>query len=610
MSVKKRFFTRHPIALRVRVRTPSGWTEMSTVDVSRRGVFLRTDEPLDERRIAQLRISMPSGKELDAMGHVRRVVREETDGLGGMGIEFFVMSKEAEDEWDRFVLEQSRRPSSAATVVPGVDGSSSTPPSIVLEDSKNAHTMSDLLVMELPVIRETIDAPLPAARRPSNIVNEPTALALDGKMGRDTNQALKVIADKRDEHSRFVADVLAETEAAADSPLPAQGVEIHVRRSSGNAPPASLFDDLGDVTSTPPPIPDDDFAPWSNPTPSEDDRPAPRSSPPRPLPPAPSAISGRSAAVASNRGLAEREQLFDSRATLAESDPIPTVATHARRAEPAPAPAPAERSRLDPPSKPRLSRPAPPQRAAVRSDAVRGPATAAAPEKREVPHNEAPKRAAPAISEDAPRQGDGPTVGPDGPGLFITVRPGDVEHLRQFIDRRLRLASVFLRSNVPCAPGQPVDVAVVHPESDAEVLVSGTVARVIRGETREENGFLLRFDEVDGDVKASLVHFVNTGHPEVRAPTAMAEAAIDDLRQAAEDEPESSAAWMAYGWTLLAESENPVDAVEAFQRALMVAPDLPAIHDAIALAYALSGDTPKAYAFIRSSRQLHEESDT
>lgn len=94
MTVKKRFFTRHPIALRVRVRTPSGWTEMTTLDVSRRGVFVRTDEPLDERRIAQLRISMPSGKEVDAMGHVRRAVREDRDGISGMGIEFFVMSKE------------------------------------------------------------------------------------------------------------------------------------------------------------------------------------------------------------------------------------------------------------------------------------------------------------------------------------------------------------------------------------------------------------------------------------------------------------------------------------------------------------------------------------
>lgn len=604
MSVKKRFFTRHPIALRVRVRTPSGWAEMSTVDVSRRGVFLRTDEPLDERRIAQLRISMPSGKELDAMGHVRRVVREESDGLGGMGIEFFVMSKEAEDEWDRFVLEQSRRPSSAATVVSGVDGSSPTPPSIVLEDSQNAATMSELLVMELPVIRATIDAPLPANRRPSNIVNEPTALALDGKLGRDTNQALKAIADQRNEHSRFVADVLAETEAAADSPLPEQGVEIRVRRSSGNAPPPSLFDDLGGGSNLPPPISGDDFDPWPGPPPAVDAKPASRAAASRPLPPAPSAISGRSAAVASNRGRGELEQPSDNRATVADVDPAPTVETHARRSEPPSA----ERSRLDPPSKPRLSRPAPPQRTTGRSDAVRNPSAAVAAEKRETTRTEPPpKRPAAPPSDDAPRQGEGPAVGPDGPGLFITVRPGDVEHLRQFIDRRLRLASVFLRSNVPCAPGQPVDVAVVHPESDAEVLVSGTVARVIRGETREENGFLLRFDEVDGDVKASLVHFVNTGHPEVRAPTAMAEAAIDDLRQAAEDEPDSSEAWMAYGWTLLSESENPVDAVEAFQRALMVAPDQPEVHEAVALAYALCGDTPKAYAFIRSSQQLHEE---
>ena len=59
-------------------------------------------------------------------------------------------------------------------------------------------------------------------------------------------------------------------------------------------------------------------------------------------------------------------------------------------------------------------------------------------------------------------------------------------------------------------------------------------------------------------------------------------------------------------WTLLAESDNAAEAVEAFQRALMLDPEQVEIHRGLALAYALAGDHAKAFAFVRSAHQLEQ----
>ena len=188
--------------------------------------------------------------------------------------------------------------------------------------------------------------------------------------------------------------------------------------------------------------------------------------------------------------------------------------------------------------------------------------------------------------------------------LFITVRPGDEEHLRQFMDRRLRVANVFLRSNIPCFPGQPIDVAVVHPKTDAEVIVSGTIARVVHGESERDNGFLLRFDDLDPDRKKALVHFVNTGHPQTLSPDSDDVNAVEQLRLLAEQHPKSLADQLNYAWALLTNEEAPIEAIEPFLAALSLAPTHIDVHLGLSLAYALAGDDAKSYAFARSSRQL------
>lgn len=770
MTIKKRFFTRHPIALRVRVRTATGWVDMESLDISRRGVFIRTDQPIAMGRIAQLRLTMPGGIELDAMGHVRRVVTDGPEQLRGMGIEFFVMSKEAEDAWDHFVLDQSRRMvSDTSEVVVEQDA----PPGL-----RSVAEISRELILDLPLARETIDAPLPQSRRVSRIVNEPTEIAENGgARGGRTAAAAEVAASlnpgpmaplipvasqasepaeparaklaaaspnlarpRLDERSLFVSDVMAETLTATPSDLgPPDGGPHDAAGPRGGA----MDDSIGDEDlpwapmASPPPLPIDELDPFDGRGIATDDRSAgtraESGATPPPLPDdldlgrgddldadgydeegeeaaaigrnvlastfdarhrrpgeqvrdppplvirridsggveqlqvapqgRPVAVQGAAAAVAaapaakrtpnageaaSAGGLTDHGSLTGSASATSVAEPFGGARAAATAVQEGKVAAPG--TAADQPSAPSsaapwadsrsapASKPAPaPVAAPARAQAALAPEATAAPQAakpaRMAPTAAATRVASPARTAGAktaaPPPATGASVRPSGPadmgapvraalprdpvrtheesgGLFITVRPGDVGHLRQFIDRRIRQAGVFLRSSVDCRPGQTVDVAVVHPDTDAEIIVSGTVARVIRGESESESGFLLRFEEIDEQLRASLIHFVETGHPEVLAPTAMANDAVAKKKQEALDQQERPAAWLAYAWTLLAESDNAAEAVEAFQRALMLDPEQVEIHRGLALAYALAGDHAKAFAFVRSAHQLEQ----
>ena len=652
---------------------------METADVSRRGVFIRTAEPLDANKIAQLRLTMPTGRELDAMGHVRRVVREPPGAEHGMGIEFFVMSKEAEEEWDRFVLAQSRNASGVSSMLVAVD--------VTQQPSGNANVAGAMV--ELPVVRESVEALLPEARRTSSMVNEPTVVATGAdargamvtKRGAPDRPPLIPTAQPaaRDERSMLLADVHAETFPALELD------DLWKDRSNGTA---GLLADPGPQVQPPLPLEsslfEEDDVPWATPRPAASAiEPVRTNSITAAAKLAPAAVTtpddeGEEAVVLSRSGMAgsldganraggsrarsairnaginiQRPNVSNEPAQPArrnddgpdgafardavatagqERTPAPRAAgTAVANAKPRPnaiqgptiatgspitAPATGRGGPGLPPSagpgvaarrttsQPPVSAPSSPARPAATSKPAGAPTPTPTPTPRPDGHRTQSVSSPSSPRSQQPRTAEVDMAQSDGGGIFITVRPGDVGHLRQFVDRRIRQANVFLRSMVSCAPGQPFDVAVVHPITDAEVIVSGTVARVIRGETAAESGFLLRFGELDEHLQASLMQFVETGHPEVRAPTAVTANEQQDLRKAAEQEASTSDAWLLYGWSLLSESEDPLEAIEAFQRALMMSPERAGIHDGLALAYALAGETAKSYAFLRSSRQL------
>ncbi len=73
-------------------------------DVSYRGLLVRTDAPLSVRQLVRLRIALPpDGHELNTMGMVTRCVARNGGASPGVGIQFYAVSQEQRERWNRFI---------------------------------------------------------------------------------------------------------------------------------------------------------------------------------------------------------------------------------------------------------------------------------------------------------------------------------------------------------------------------------------------------------------------------------------------------------------------------------------------------------------------------
>ena len=505
MATRKRFFTRHPLVVGVRVRVPDGWERMVTVDVSRRGLFLRTENPIALARIAQMEIELPTGQTLEAMGHVRRSVTEvgESGIWPGMGIEFFVMSKDAQDAWDRFVIEQKRRGA------------------LRLEESN--------------------DLPLPPRAVP---VHE-RASSPDG--------LFRLTGMPPDQGAGSSSPDFFDTGRLEDAAPAQDGAE----QDAGGLP--TLAPMLFPSDDRPPTLPTDALEPL-------DDEPA-----------------AAEPAVPDDPFEAEADTQRLKAAQMPIAKPVHSQ-LEAARAD-ADAVAPSDVGGIE---------------ALVQDD-----------EEPEVPEDVA--AAETLVTGDVPisdhlRQlieaaRDSASATNAKNIAHITVQPSGAARLQEFVERKIRGANVFMRTSVGCEEGQPVHVTVVHPDTDAEHIIAGTVKKVLgRGSTP---GVLIRFEAADADERALLQTFVVTGELDVAAPP-KDRGELDELRQQADSAPLSLVAQRELGWGLLRLAEKPADAIDQFLQALAVDGGDARTHDGLAMAYALNGDMPKAYAFIRSSHELRE----
>ncbi|MCO4763208.1 MAG: PilZ domain-containing protein [Myxococcales bacterium] len=527
MVGKGRFFARHAVALTVKVRTPGGWEDMQTVDVSRRGIFVQTREPIATHRIAQMKIEMPSGQVIDAMGHVRRVVEPDNDEghPPGMGVEFFVMSKEAEDEWDTFVLQRSREEREHSDAV--TFASEDTP----LPGEIEAHRTSIFDDLESDQNNEFDEGDFDDGRNEVRVQIDSGTSAFE-----ETSAALDDLAKDALLGAALGQDLAEPTLADPEPPPPLPAEDSTV-------PPAIPNDDgLLDSLSldTEPGVAD-----WEEKTTAD--------LAPPPLPP-------------------EDLSVTDSTDQLSGSALAEELLKDIQKAEH---------------GAPRPEHVAPTQ---TQVFARRVPSTTAAVD-------------APAVaSTPTPEAEPSPSVN-NLKSLFITVRPTNRAHLEQFIDRRVKRRNIFLRSDMACAPGQGIDVALVHPVTDVEMIVSGVIDRGISSGRGPGTGFLMRFNELESGREGVLRKFIKTGrHSDNKRDDHAHRAA--ELSERAADNPRSFEDQLNFAWGLITEGERPADAVEPFLTALALAPTEVEVHLGLSLAYALSGDTEKSYAFVRSSRQL------
>ena len=119
----RRRHTRIASAIPVRISTiepeRDPWTgrpffrtlQETCANVSRGGVFIKTDEPLDLGRRLLVEIRLPSGRPLEAIGRIAWVKRvlssEEREAESGIGIEFLGGASEQLQALDEYVSDRS-----------------------------------------------------------------------------------------------------------------------------------------------------------------------------------------------------------------------------------------------------------------------------------------------------------------------------------------------------------------------------------------------------------------------------------------------------------------------------------------------------------------------
>jgi Tfp pilus assembly protein PilZ len=105
-ALEQRRSPRHKKRLEVELIEGKRKRTLHTVDVSRHGLFILTDDPPRERFLLQLSIKMPSGP-LPATAFVARRVAADGSRPAGVGVQFFALSAQSKERWDTFIFELS-----------------------------------------------------------------------------------------------------------------------------------------------------------------------------------------------------------------------------------------------------------------------------------------------------------------------------------------------------------------------------------------------------------------------------------------------------------------------------------------------------------------------
>ncbi len=126
---------RIPTELNVRVVGPKGSTDYTTYDVSRGGVFIKTDEPKSMRQLLRLEILIGDDEKnmIEAHGMVVHTISEaeaaDREEPPGMGIEFIAFGGDPRQRWEDYLRNapSTSKPSSPAPIPSGPPRQALTP---------------------------------------------------------------------------------------------------------------------------------------------------------------------------------------------------------------------------------------------------------------------------------------------------------------------------------------------------------------------------------------------------------------------------------------------------------------------------------------------------
>jgi len=188
------------------------------------------------------------------------------------------------------------------------------------------------------------------------------------------------------------------------------------------------------------------------------------------------------------------------------------------------------------------------------------------------------------------------------------VRLKDKERLKKFYTKDISTGGMFLKTPLLKKQGDDVEVVLVHPETDQEFHLGGTVVRVESSQEMASRGMAIEFHYLARNREEALLGFIETGVEHLDPPPAdPEEGKIETLESAVGMAPESPRALTALGKKLLEEREDIESAVREFEKALSIDADYIPAHRSLETAYALLGQADKAFHHLREVKRLKRE---
>lgn len=185
----------------------------------------------------------------------------------------------------------------------------------------------------------------------------------------------------------------------------------------------------------------------------------------------------------------------------------------------------------------------------------------------------------------------------------VILRLPDRDQLRGFVANEVERGGMFLKTPLQKEVGEKIDVVIVHPESDDEFHLDGTVVRRVVAGPAEARGLGIFFRALSADGHERLLDFVESGVEVIEVGTPLSARQLE-LEAAVTLEPDSAEAQEALGTFLLDEEGDLGGALTALTRALILGPSQVSIHASLARAYRRIGDPSKVRAHERVAEAL------
>ncbi len=98
------------IALDIKLSVPGGFEQYQTKNISYRGLFIVSDDPLPLRRLARMSLTTQSGELIEVMGLIAHRINgadaAERGILAGMGIQIFPVGSQVNELWRDYITAQ------------------------------------------------------------------------------------------------------------------------------------------------------------------------------------------------------------------------------------------------------------------------------------------------------------------------------------------------------------------------------------------------------------------------------------------------------------------------------------------------------------------------